>query len=212
MIDAGGFSKSENYRKEFPMKDQEPRDHPVVAQLGGSKLEDVVAAAELASLHSDAVELNVGCPQRCAKRGGYGAFLMDHPAKLIELVEGMASAVPSRCAVFVKMRIFEDAERTIALAKCMEAAGATVLTVHGRTKEKGGGKGQKGPACWDTIKAVKQALGIPVVSNGNINSLAEVLPSPMPPPCSVSFLPACLPPAIALSAFSSVDTSPPLPA
>ena len=174
MIDAGGFARAESYRNEFPMKDHEPRDHPVVAQLGGSKLLDVVAAAKLASIHSDAVELNVGCPQRCAKKGKYGAFLMEQPVTLIELVEGMVGAVPPHVAVLVKMRIFEDEDRTVALARCLEAAGATVLTVHGRTKEKGGGKGQKGPACWDTIKAVKNALGIPVVSNGNINNLAEV--------------------------------------
>ena len=99
VIDAGGFARAESYRNEFPMKDHEPRDHPVVAQLGGSKLLDVVAAAKLASIHSDAVELNVGCPQRCAKKGKYGAFLMEQPVTLIELVEGMVGAVPPHVAV-----------------------------------------------------------------------------------------------------------------
>ena len=65
MIDAGGYAKSEGYRKQFPMKNVEPRDTPLVAQFGGSNIDLLVAAAKLAEPHCDAIELNVGCPQRC---------------------------------------------------------------------------------------------------------------------------------------------------
>jgi len=172
MIDAGGYAKSEKYRAEFPMQDKESLDRPVVAQFGGSKADDLVNAARYAAPHCDAVEINIGCPQRCARKGHYGAFLMDTPGHLCSLVRAMSEETD--VTILCKMRIFDSTEKTVELARQLEASGATVLTVHGRTKEKGGGKGQKGSADWDTIKAVKLALGIPVVSNGNVNTLEEV--------------------------------------
>ena len=64
MIDASGYARSEEYRKEFGMQDVEPADKPLVVQLGGSNIDDLVASARLVEPWCDAIELNVGCPQR----------------------------------------------------------------------------------------------------------------------------------------------------
>jgi hypothetical protein len=71
MIDSGGYACNPKYRAQW---DFPGKDRPLVVQLGGSNVEHLAAAASLAALHCDAVELNVGCPQRCARKGGYGSY------------------------------------------------------------------------------------------------------------------------------------------
>eukprot|EP00966_Prymnesium_polylepis_P202117 4682456-Prymnesium_polylepis.1 len=65
--------------------DSDPFDRPLVVQLCGSDAPTLLAAARLVQGRCDAVEINCGCPQGCARRGGYGAFLLDDPATLAEL-------------------------------------------------------------------------------------------------------------------------------
>ncbi|KAJ1487744.1 dihydrouridine synthase-domain-containing protein [Baffinella frigidus] len=179
MVDAAGYARSEKYRAQFPFF---PEDQPLVFQIGGSNPKDLAEAARLAAPHCSAVELNVGCPQRCAKKGGYGAFLMDTPEQLASCVEAMAAAIHAanpRCACLVKIRCFEDTGATLRLARMLVRAGCQCLTVHGRTRHQGGGaRTGKWLANWDWIRNVQEAVRVPVVANGNIryhSDLAECL-------------------------------------
>lgn len=98
---------------------------------------------------------------------------MEDEPLLETLVKSMVAA--SNVPIYVKIRVFDDVERTVQLALMIERAGATVLTVHGRTRQQGGGRHQgEAGANWETIAAVKAALRIPVVSNGNIRTFADV--------------------------------------
>ncbi|KJH46214.1 peptidase, T1 family [Dictyocaulus viviparus] len=127
-------------------------------------------ASRLVENVCDGVDLNLGCPQMVAKRGRYGAYLQDE----MDLVCSMISAVRDFCALPVscKIRILSSRKQTVEYARRLVDAGATMLTVHGRTREMKGA--DTGLADWSCIKDVVDAVDIPVVANGNIQMPGDI--------------------------------------
>ena len=171
MVDSGGYAFSEKYRTQFHVED--PRDRPLIVQLGGANPEHLRLAAIAAASKADAIELNIGCPQQCARKAkpSYGAFLMDRPNELVSIVNMLAGALkPFGIPLLCKIRCYVSTEATVELCKKLEMAGCSCLTVHGRTRFDKGGSGStcRALADWSKIKAVKDALKIPVVGNGNV--------------------------------------------
>jgi tRNA-dihydrouridine synthase 1 len=81
----------------------------------------------------DAIDLNFGCPQGIAKRGNYGSFLLSSPDLIVSLISHLHQNL--KVPVTAKIRILPDEAQTIQLVKRIELAGASLITVHGRTKE-----------------------------------------------------------------------------
>ncbi|XP_054808426.1 uncharacterized protein LOC129310566 isoform X2 [Prosopis cineraria] len=168
MLHSRIFTETEKYRKEEFTTCKE--DRPLFVQFCANDPDTLLEAARRVEPYCDYVDINLGCPQRIARRGNYGAFLMDNLPLVKSLVEKLALnlQVPVSC----KIRIFPNLEDTLNYARMLEEAGCSLLAVHGRTRDEKDGK--KFRADWKAIKAVKNAVKIPVLANGNIRHMDDV--------------------------------------
>ena len=173
MLHADLVVRDAAYRRDHVPDDACAEDRPLIAQLGGGDPATLAAAArEIAARGGcDAIDVNLGCPQACARRGGYGAFLDDDGAA--RAVRAVAEASPLPATAKIRCRAAGDAEgldvdvaATVALAERLVAAGAAAVCVHARTRA---GK-TFAEACWPAVRAVVAAVGaaVPVVANGGV--------------------------------------------
>ncbi len=143
---------------------------PIAVQIAGT---DAAMMAEAAAYNIDRgaqiIDINMGCPAKKVCNKWAGSALMQDEALALQIISAVvAAAAPQGVPVTLKMRTgWCDSERNaLSIARAAESAGVAMVTVHGRTRE----QGYKGLAEYDTIAAVKAALHIPVVANGDIDS------------------------------------------
>lgn len=148
-----------------------PSGVPVRVQLMGSDSACLADnAARLSTLAPAGIDLNFGCPAKVVNRHGGGAVLLDDPDLIGRIVREVRAAVPVHIPVSAKMRLGNRCgSRAVECALSLAAGGIDELVVHGRTKL----DGYRPPAYWNRIAEVREAVGIPVIANGEIWSVED---------------------------------------
>lgn len=150
----------------FHLLDYDASMHPIGGQIVGSKVELAAASAKIIEeLGFDTVDFNCGCPVDKVTKDGSGSGLLKEPQKIGDIIAEMVAAV--KIPVTVKIRAGWDEKSIVGakVTKIVEEAGATAITVHGRTRA----QGYTGPANWDWIKECKEAAkSILVIGNGDV--------------------------------------------
>lgn len=149
-----------------------PEERPFAVQLFGSEPELMGRAAAIVSrLPVDLIDINMGCPVRKVIKKGCGAALMKDPQRAESIIRAVCAQTTLPVTVKFRSGWTEETINAPEFARMTESAGAAALTIHARTWAQGFG----GRANRHIIAAVKAAVGIPVIGNGDIGSFAEGL-------------------------------------
>jgi len=169
LVSSEGLSRRQVRSLAYLKHDRE-RERPFYVQLFGGSPERMAAAALVAKEHgAQILDVNMGCPVPKVTRNGSGAALMADPERAKAIVRAVIDA--SELPVTAKIRSGWDAKSINApeFARELEQAGVCAIAVHARTRA----QGYSGKADWSVIAAVKRAVQVPVIGNGDVHTAAD---------------------------------------
>ena len=156
-----------NSKKTYDMLYMEDMERPVAQQIFGSDVDTFVEAAKLVMkrMKPDIIDINMGCPvPKVALRAQAGSALLKNPEKIREIVKAVVEAVPVPVTVKIRSGWDSNSINAVKVARICEEAGASAITIHGRTRS----QGYSGSVDYDIIRQVKNSVSIPVIGNGDV--------------------------------------------
>jgi len=152
-------------RKTVKRLDHEGESAPISVQIVGNVPEVMASAAQVNVEHgADIIDINMGCPKKKVCKVAAGSALLQDEPLVARILETVVNAVDVPVTLKIRTGWDRDNRNGVAIAKLAEAAGIQALAVHGRTRA----DGFSGDAEYDTITAIKEAVKIPVIANGDI--------------------------------------------
>jgi tRNA-dihydrouridine synthase B len=170
MVSAEGLVRDGG--KSFELLAFAEEERPIAFQIFGARPEAMAgAAASVAALNPDVIDINVGCPAKKVVRGGAGSALMREPALLREIALAVVEA--SGRPVTAKIRSGWDADsvNAVEVAVALEECGVSAVSIHPRTRA----QGFKGSSDWSVIRDVASSVSIPVIGSGDVRTAADAL-------------------------------------
>lgn len=156
-----------NSKKSEELMEISDLERPCGIQIFGDDPKCMADAAKHALENKpDIIDINMGCPAPKISSNGSGSALMKNPRLCGEIVKAVTAVTDIPVTVKIRKGWDDDSVNAVEVAKICESAGATAITVHGRTRQ----QYYKPPVDYDIIKAVRESVSVPVIANGDIDS------------------------------------------